>query len=436
MSPEIIGIIGLLFLFVLIFAGMPLVFTMALVSLVGLSCIMGLDKALNHFGSNPWVTASTYTFSVIPLFILMGNIASASGIVREAYNAAHAVVGRLPGGLAISTIGACAIFAACTGSSTASAATMVRAVMPEMKRYKYDDGLAMGTIAAGGTLGMLIPPSFPMVIYGLLTETSIGKLLISGVLPGILLSILFMVTILIICLVRPSMGPRSGQVSSWREALASFKDLWKVVLLVGIVLVGIWGGVFTPTEAGALGAFTALVIGLISGGRDFRKQLGPSLKDTVKTTAMIFAVMIGAMLLSLFLAASRLPEALVNFIGALSLSPLLILIITMLIYIFLGCVMDMGAIMFITLPVVFPIIVAIGIDPIWFGLLFIINGEMACITPPIGINVLVISGMTKDVPMYTIFRGAAPFFVAMVICLVLVIAFPQIALFLPSTMIK
>jgi C4-dicarboxylate transporter DctM subunit len=435
MSPEIAGAIGLLILFVLLFAGMPIGFGMALMGFLGFAYVWGIEGSLYQLGVTSYSSVAAQAMSVVPLFIVMGHFAFASGLTENAYDAAYMALGRLPGGLAMSTIGASAGFAACTGSSLASAATMTKVALPEMLRYKYDHKLATGSIAAGGTLGILIPPSVPMIIYAIITETSIGRLFMAGVFPGILLTLLFMVVIYILAKASPPMGGPPATKAGWRTIPAIAVRIWPALLLAVIVMGGIWGGVFSPTEAGGLGAFAALVIAL-ARRKLTRHNFVDALKETTKTTAMIFVIVIGAMLFGAFMTISGLPAALVSFIGGINLPPIGVLVIMLIIYVFLGCIMDSMALTLITLPIIFPLILSLGFDPIWFGVLFTINIEMALITPPIGINVFIISGMAKDIPMYTIFKGVLPFLVAMVVCTALVIAFPNIALFLPGTMIK
>jgi C4-dicarboxylate transporter DctM subunit len=435
MSPEVAGVIGLLILFVLLFAGMPIGLGMALMGFLGFAYLWGLDASLFQVGLTSYSSVAAQAMSVVPLFIVMGHFAFASGVMDDAYDAAHMILGRLPGGLAMTTIGASAGFAACTGSSLASAATMTKISLPEMLRYKYDPKLATGSIAAGGTLGILIPPSVPMIIYAIITETSIGRLFIAGIVPGILLATLFMVVIYIMAKTRPPMGGPPAIKFGWRTIPAIAVRVWPAALLAAIVMGGIWGGVFSPTEAGGMGAFAALIIALAR--RKLTKQnFITALKDTTKTTAMIFVIVIGAMIFGAFMTISGLPAALVNFLGDVNIPPLGILVLILVIYVFLGCIMDTLALTLITLPIIFPLIISLNFDPVWFGILYTINVEMALVTPPIGINVFIISGMAKDIPMYTIFRGVLPFLVAMVVCTALVIAFPQIALFLPGTMIK
>jgi C4-dicarboxylate transporter DctM subunit len=435
MHQELAGILGLLVLFLLLFIGMPIGFGMALMGFIGFAYIWGLNAALYQVGLVAYSSVASQAMSVVPLFIVMGHFAFASGLTENAYTAAHLALGKLPGGLAMSTIGASAGFAACTGSSLASAATMTKVALPEMLRYKYDPKLATGTIAAGGTLGILIPPSVPMIVYAIITETSIGRLFMAGVFPGLLLTFLFMAVIYVIAKLSPPMAGPAVTGGTWRTMRLIAVNVWPALLLALIVMGGIWGGVFSPTEAGGLGAFAALAIAL-ARRKLTRQNFTEALKETTKTTAMIFLIVIGAMIFGAFMTISGLPAALVSFISGMNLPPTGILVIILLIYVFLGCIMDTLAMTLITLPIIFPLILSLGFDPIWFGILFTINVEMALITPPIGINVFIISGMAKDIPMYTIFRGVLPFLGAMVACTALVIIFPHIALFLPGTMMR
>jgi C4-dicarboxylate transporter, DctM subunit len=432
-SPELVGLIGLVFLFALLFIGMPIGVGLAFTGFLGFAYFFGIGGALHHLGTVPFTSAASYALVVVPLFTLMGDLAYKSGITKNAFNTAYALFGRLRGGLAISTIGACAAFAACTGSSIAAAATMTKVAYPEMKRFNYNAALSTGAIAAGGTLGILIPPSNSMIFYGLVTDASIGKMFIAGILPGILLTILFMLVVYLWVSVKKDAGP-AGRKASVKEIINSLASLWAVVLLAGVVLVGLWGGVFSATEAAGVGAFVAFIITLIYRGNVLGNVIS-SLKDTLKTTAMVLMILIGAMIFSYFMTASELPDALVNLINGVSLSPTMVLIFILLIFIFLGCIFDTAALTFVVLPIIWPIVQTLGFDPIWFGILYTINSEMALITPPIGINVFVVSGVS-GAPMYTVFKGILPFFIAMCVCTAIIIIFPQIALVLPNSMIQ
>jgi C4-dicarboxylate transporter DctM subunit len=434
MSPEIIGVIGLIFMFVLLFAGMPIGLGMAFTGFLGIAYLFDINGALHQLALVPFSSSAHYALSVVPLFILMGHFAFASGITEDFYDTAHALLARLRGGLAMSTIAACAGFAACTGSSFAGAATMTKIALPEMKRYKYDPALATGTIAAGGTLGILIPPSNAMIFYALITDASIGRLFIGGIVPGALLSTLFILIIYLMVKIRPQMAPTISQFK-WSAVLKSAKRVWPGLILIVIVLGGLWGGVFSPTEAGGMGAFAAFVITVAKRGF-VKKHIIDGLRETTRTTAMIFTILIGAIIFGYFMTASGLPVMLVEFIQELAIPPVAVLVVILAVFVFLGCIMDTAALTFVVLPIVFPITLALNFNPVWFGILYVINSEMALITPPIGMNVFVVGGMAPDIPMYTIFKGVLPFVVAMAVCTALIIIFPQIALFLPSTMIK
>jgi len=432
MSPIEIGISGVIALFVFMLLGMPIGLTMGLIGLLGLVLISGVDAALIRLGLTAFSSTNSYIISLLPLFTLMGEFAFASGITRDAYGAGYKWIGHRPGGLAIATIGGCAAFAAVCGSSIATSATIGAAALPEMKRYKYNPSLATASVAAGGTLGILIPPSMGFVLYGLITEQSIGKLLISGILPGILLTLLFIIAISIWTKLDPTAGP-GGPKSSWREKGMALKDIWAVLALFVIVIGGIYSGVFNATEAAAVGVFCAFLIALVR--RKLTKEnIVTSFRATLVTTGMIFLLIICAQIFSYFVAVSRLSSALAGFIGGLALPPLGILIAILILYVILGCIMEVFSAMLITMPILFPLVTSLGYDPIWFGVITVIMLEMGLITPPVGMNVFVIAGMARDVSMYTIFRGIWPFVFAMVLCVVLLIVFPQIALFLPKHM--
>jgi tripartite ATP-independent transporter DctM subunit len=433
MDPEVVGIIGFALLFVLLYMGMPIGFCMGFMGFLGEVALFGIHGALAQLGMVPYASVASFTFCVIPLFMLMGEFAYASGVTEGAYRFVYRLLGGLPGGLAMSNIGASAIFAACTGSSIASAATFTRFSLPEMRKYKYDLALAAGSIAAGGTLAILIPPSNPMIVYALFTGASIGRLFIAGIIPGLILTILFMLTIYVITKIKPSSGP-PGEKGTIREVLAEGKGLWSAAVLVLVVLGGIWGGIFSPSEAGGIGAFISFLIFIRKKGFAVR-DIVEALRSTAETTGMIFTIIIGAMIFGDFMTASNMPNLLVKFIKDFSLSPRMVVFILMVIYVILGALMDELAIMLITIPVIFPALTALGIDPVWFGVLFVINQQMGLILPPVGMIVFVMAGMLPDVPMYTIYKGILPFAAAMFICILLVMFFPQLAMWLPSHMI-
>jgi C4-dicarboxylate transporter DctM subunit len=434
MSPEMVGLIGFLLMFVFLYMGMPIGFCMGVTGLLGEIVLFGWQGSLTQLAMVPYASVASFTFCVVPLFMLMGELAWASGLTEGAYNFVYKVMGRLPGGLAMSTIGASAIFAACTGSSIASAATFTKVSLPSMRDKGYDPGLATGSIAAGGTLGILIPPSNPMILYSILTGASIGKLFIAGIVPGMLLTFLFILTIYIIVKIKPSMGP-AGERANFIEILKEGKSLWPAVVLIGTVLVGLWGGIFSASEAGAAGAVISLIIIIGRKWRSSPRLIVEGLRSTAKSTAMIFMIIIGAMIFGDFMTVSNLPALLVNFIRDYNLSALTVVFVLMCIYVILGALMDELAIMLITVPVIMPALTHLNIDPIWFGILFIINQQMGLILPPVGMIVFVMAGMIPDVPMYTIYKGIMPFAIAMFVCILLVMFFPQIAMWLPMNMI-
>jgi len=432
MSPIEIGIIGIFVLFGLMLLGMPIGLAMGLTGFLGIYAISGTDAALIRLALTAFSTTNSYIISLLPLFTLMGELAFISGITQDAYYAGYKWIGYRPGGLAMATIAGCASFAAVCGSSIATAATMGSAALPEMRRYNYNPSLSTASVAAGGTLGILIPPSMGFVLYGLLTEQSIGKLLISGILPGILLSLLFIIVIMIWTKIDPKAGP-SGPKFSWSEKFTALKNVWPVFLLFFLVIGGIYTGIFTTTEAAAIGTFCTFLIAL--GKRKLNKEnLILSFNATLRTTGMIFVLIICAQIFSYFIAVSRVSASLASFIIGLPVPPIGILIAVLILYLLLGCVMEVFSAMLIITPIIYPMIIELGFHPIWFGVITVIMLEMGLITPPVGMNVFVIAGIARDVPMYTIFKGIWPFVFAMAICIVLLILFPEIALFLPYRM--
>lgn len=434
MSPEMVGIIGIFLMFVFMFIGMPIGFCMAVTGVLGQIFLFGWDGAINQLGMVPYATVSSFALCVIPLFMLMGDLAFSSGITDSAYNWIYKVVGRMRGGLAMTVIGACGVFAACTGSSIASAVTMTRVSLPKMHERKYDDGMATGAIAAGGTLGILIPPSAPMILYSILTDASIGKMFIAGIIPGIVLIMLFMITVYIQVSIKPAMGP-AGEQYSFREIIGSIQEMWAPTVLFGVVLSGLWLGVFSPSEAGGVGAFIALVINIIKRKDKSWKDILIALNSAMQSTAMIFIIIIGAMIFGDFMTISNLPALLVKFIDFLDFPPLMIIFILMVMYVILGALMDELAIMLITVPVILPSLVHMNVDLIWFGILFVVNQQMGLILPPVGMIVFVLAGITT-VPMYTIYRGVLPFALAMFVLILLVMFFPELCLWLPNLMLK
>jgi len=433
-SPTAAGLAGMAALLVLLFLRMPIGLAMTLVGAVGIALLNSPSAALHSLGAFPYSHAAVQAFAVIPLFVLMGNFAAVSGMGRDLYAAAYAWIGHRRGGLASATVLACAGFAALSGSSVASAVTMGRVSLPEMRRYSYDPRLATGVIAAGGTLGILIPPSTVLVVYALLTEESIGRLFLAGFLPGLLLTALFILIVMLLCAFRPEYGP-PGERFSRRERINALAGAAPFLAVVIVTIGGIYAGVFTVNEAAAIGALLTMAHAI------WRRRLGlaaltDALLQTVRTTAMVFLILIGAHIFSPFLALSRIPVNLAGMLTELALPALAVLVILMVAYLILGMFLEGFAMMVLTIPIVFPIITALGIDPIWFGIFMVIVLEMGLISPPVGINVFVVKGVAEDVPMGKIFAGILPFWWAMIVCLGLLIAFPQIALVLPNTMIQ
>jgi C4-dicarboxylate transporter DctM subunit len=431
MDPVVVGIIGLIAFLALIIIGLPIGFAMALIGFVGIWYFVGGNAAMLKMAITPFRYASMYELSVLPLFLLMAHILAASGITRDLYNLASKWLGHLPGGLAMGTTAACTVFAAASASSIATAATMSSVAIPEMKRYNYDPALATGCVAAGGTLGILIPPSGMLILYGILTETSIGRLFMGGILPGLLEAAFYMSAIYILSRVKPGYGPR-GPSFSFREKVVAFRSCGEIVILILLVLGGIYIGWFTPTEAGAVGAFGAIVLSLARKRLSWKGFLEAS-AATLKSTGIIFFILIGAMIFGHFISLSRVPYELAAFVAALPLSNLAIMGIIMLIYIILGAIMDVGAMMVITIPIFFPVALHLNFSPIWFGIILVRMMEIGMITPPIGINVFVIAAMSKE-PIPTVFRGIMPFFIADIIHVTLLLFIPAIVLTLPNLM--
>ena len=432
MSTEMIGVVGIICLFVFLAFRMHIGVALALIGFGGISFIVDLDAGLNLLGMVPWSEGSSYTLSVIPLFILMGQFAFSSGISQDIYKAVHNWMGHMRGGLAMATIVACSGFAAVCGSSLATGATMAKVAIPEMKKYGYDLSLSTGCVAAGGTLGILIPPSIGFIIYGILTEESIGKLFMAGIIPGLLLASLFILAIYIQCLFRPEMGPKA-EPTTWKVKFKSLYSTWTMLSLFLLVMGGIYFGVFTPTEAAGIGAFGSFVIAVA------RRKLSvatfiDSLLATGNMTAIIFLIIIGANIFSSFLALTGIPFMLADSIVALALPRMVILMMIILVFILLGCVMDCYAIMILMVPILFPIIKAMNFNPLWFGVIMVIVLEVGLITPPVGLNVFVIKGAVPNVPLTTIFKGVWPFLIAAVFCITIIILFPEIVMFLPSKM--
>ena len=432
MSQTTIGLIGLAFLFIFLILRMPVAIAMLVVGFVGTWVMNGATPALTSLSGEAFEIVSFFELSVVPLFVLMGNLAGVSGMSRDLYDAAYKWFGNFRGGLASATIAGCAGFAAMSGSSIAAAVTMGRVALPEMKRFNYGDSLATGAVAAGGTLGILIPPSTGMIIYAILTEQSIGKLFIAGVIPGLLLTGLFLVAIYIVTTLKPELGP-AGEKTAFSEKVASLKNAGTIIFIVAITIGGIYFGWFTPVEAAGVGAFLTMIVALL------RKELNWEntkfvVYQTLRTTATVFMILIGAHVFIPFMALTEIPSDLVSFLTSINVGDLGVLIIILVTYVVLGTFLEGLAMLVLTLPIVYPLILELGLSPIWFGVVVVIVLEMGLISPPVGVNVFVVRGIAPDVPMNTIFRGIWPFWFAMGLCLAILVTFPQLALFLPNTM--
>ncbi|HJX12426.1 MAG TPA: TRAP transporter large permease [Dehalococcoidales bacterium] len=430
MDTLTIGFVAIVAFLVLALLGLPLAFSFITVGFAGLVMLRGAVPAMALLGETPYASIASYLLAAVPLFVLMGQFAFYSGISRDLFNAAHKWMSRLPGGLAQATMLACTAFAACTGSSVASAATMSAVAYPEMERLNYSPRLATGTIAAGGALGILIPPSTIFIILGIITEQSIGTLFIAGFLPGLMLAGLFIILIFVMSRLNPSLGP-PGEPSTWKEKFTSLTGIWGMLVLFILVLGGLYFGIFAPSEAGTVGAFGAFILALTK--RTPRNSLLKALVETAQTTAYILFILIGATVFNTFLALGGVSSAISNWILSFSIPPMLTVIVILIVYIPLGMFIDpLGAIL-LTVPVFYPIVTGLGFDPIWFLVLVCVMTELGLITPPVAINVYVVQGVTK-VPMEEVFRGIVPFALVFLVGIALLVAFPQISLFLPGTM--
>jgi len=430
MSPETTGIAGIALLLFLFLLRMPVAFAMAFAGFIGFAYLSGIESAFTLLAHDIFETLSSYPLSVIPLFILMGSFAFASGISQRLYTTSYTWVGQLRGGLTVATVIACSGFAAICGSTAATAATMGKIALPEMKKYGYDDELATGTVAAAGTLGILIPPSTVLIVYGILTEESIGKLFVAGILPGFLLSLFFIATVIVLCLRNPDIGP-PGPQTTWKQKLRATTGIIEAVLLLLLTIGGLFLGWFSPTQAGAIGAFGALAIGVMR--RRLRLKIAiEAAKDGLRTACMVLFIITGATVFGHFLAISNIPFVLAEWVGGLPIPPIAVMAVMIFIYFIGGFFMDSMALIVVTIPIFFPVVMKLGFDPIWFGVIIVLVGEMGVITPPVGVNVFVIKGIAPDIPLRRIFRGILPFLVALIILTVLMTVFPKIATFLPG----
>jgi tripartite ATP-independent transporter DctM subunit len=432
MSPDAVAALGFATLFALMLLRVPVGMAMGLVGVAGYAYLVGPTPALKMVGQTSMRTVTDYTFGVIPMFLLMGALVSASGVSRELFRAANTCVGHLRGGLGFATIVACGGFAAISGSSVATAATFATVAYPEMRRFGYPQSFSTGVIAAGGTLGAMLPPSTVLTVYGIITQQDIGKLFMAGVFPGLLAMSMYIVTIALVGWARPGFLP-AGEAKPWRDRLLGLREVWAPLTLFAFVIGGLYGGLFTPTEAGGVGACGALILGLLRGKLD-REKILQSLLQATRTAAAVFTVLIGALLFGYFLTITQTPQKVTAFLTSLGVGPYGVLALIMVMYIVLGCLMDSMAMVILTVPIIFPVVTALGFDPVWFGVIIVMTVELGLIHPPVGMNVFVIKSVVKDVSFSTIFAGVIPFILTDIVRLVVLVAFPAIALWLPSRM--
>lgn len=432
MTPTAIGIIGIALLFVLIFTGMPVAFVMIIVGFVGFGYVINFDAAMNLVAKDFLSVFGSQSLTVVPLFVLMGQIAFHSGISKRLFDAAYVFLGHQPGGLAIATIGACAGFSAICGSTNATAATMGAVTLPEMKRFNYRPELATGVVAAGGSLGILIPPSVIFIVYGIMTQQSIGKLFMAGIVPGIILTCFFIATIALWTRLKPDLGP-PGPATTLRRKIAAISGMVETIILFVMVMGGLFLGIFTPTEAGAVGALGTLSLSLVKRSLSW-KGFVESLMETTRISCMILLIVAGATVFGHFLAITRIPFDIATWVSSLAFHPWIIMLLILLIYFIGGCFIDSLALIMLTVPIFYPVITGLGFDPIWFGVVIVLITQIGVITPPVGVNVYVVSGVARDVPLHVIFKGVLPLMLALVIVVLILIPFPQIALWLPALM--
>jgi tripartite ATP-independent transporter DctM subunit len=433
MDPLVVGYLGLGAISVLIVLGMRIAFATALVGIVGIALLKGWSTAFCIAGYLPHGIVAHYSLSVIPLFIIMGYFAFFAGLTRDVFQTARQWFGHFPGGLAIATTYGCAGFAACTGASVASAAVMGKMAIPEMLKYGYQPRLAAGAVAAGGTIATLIPPSVPLVIYGIITEQSVGLLLMAGLLPGILSAVIYALMIQVRVKISPELAPPL-EAAPWKIRFASLKDTWGILVLLAMILGGIYTGVFTPTEAGGAGATATFIMALASRKLSW-ENFKQALLDTGRATIMIFSIIVGVLIFVRFLAVTGLSVAFSKAVLAMPVSPIWIFIGMLGIFVFLGMFLDLIGMMLLALPIIFPAVVALGYDPIWFGVIVVKMGEICLITPPVGLNVYVVNSVAPDIPTQEVFMGIVPFLLMDFLTLAVLIALPEITLFLPSLMV-
>lgn len=428
-ASDLVALLGFVSLFGLMALRVPIGVAMGLVGVGGFAAIVGPGPALNLLAQSPLRTVTDFNLSLIPFFVLMGVFATNSGMSRELFRVGQAWLGGFKGGLALSTVGACAGFAAICGSSVATAATMTKVALPEMRRFGYRDDVATGVIAAGGTLGILIPPSVVLAVYAFITQQDVGTLFIAGIVPGILAILMYMVTVRIAY----ARSLPDGTRFDLREAFVSLKGIWAVILLFLAIMGSIYFGVVTPTEAAAVGSVLTAIIGIVRRRLTMQKLMD-SLVEALRTSVAIYTILIGAILFGYFLAVTQTPQKLTSLLLALELGPYGTLLLIMLFFLVMGCILDAMAMIILLVPIVFPVVTQLGFDPIWFGVIIVMTVELGLITPPVGMNVFVINTIARDASLPTIFKGVLPFVGTDVIRLILLIIFPALVLYLPSTM--
>ena len=431
LSLGLVGITGIvILLLILFFLGMPVGFAMGIVGFVGFCYVVSVKAGLNMVSSVLWETFAKYGLTVIPLFIFMGQVAFYSGVNEKLYNAAYKWVGQIRGGIAMATVMACAAFAAICGSNAATAATMTTVALPQMKKFNYNAMLSTGAIACGSTLGVVIPPSVVLIVIGLSTEQSIAKLFYGGIGAGIVLAVLLMLTVYVVCRIHPDWGP-VGPASDWREKIRSLAGALEMVVLFLLVMIGLYFGFFTPTEAGAVGSMFAVLIGVLERSLSW-KGFVASVTDTLRVSCMVIVIIAGAMIFGRFLAVTRIPFDIATWVVTLPVPQVFIMMIIFFIYIVGGAVMDALALLLITIPIFFPVAVELGYDPIWFGVTITVITTLGAVTPPVGATTYVVAGMARDIAIKDVFKGVTFFLPAYIICVLMLMLIPAIVLFLPG----
>ncbi|MEY4652265.1 MAG: hypothetical protein RI884_846 [Pseudomonadota bacterium] len=432
MDNDLIAVLGFIALFALMLLRVPVGMAMGLVGITGYAVLSGAGPALKLVGQTSLRTVTDYNFGVIPMFMLMGAFVSVSGLSREMFQAANSLIGHVRGGLGAATVLACGGFSAICGSSVATAATFSSVAYPEMRRYGYPQSFATGVIAAGGTLGIMIPPSTVLAVYAILTQQDIGKLFVAGLIPGLLAILMYVLTIVVIVRMRPNWLP-AGHLRPWGERVRDFKAVWAPLVLFIFVIGGLYGGLFTPTEAGGVGACGAFILGLVRGKLD-RPKVKEALLSSTRTSAAVFTILIGALMFGYFLTITQTPQKIAGFLTGMGIGAYGVLMLILVMYLILGCLMDAMAMIILTVPIIYPVIVQLGFDPIWFGVIIVMTVELGLITPPVGMNVFVIKSVLPENSFSTIYRGVSPFVVTDIIRLAILVAFPAISLWLPKTM--